>query len=90
MREDELLVGEKKLMMKKITKEKQLEQKRINDTLNGNYWVGGEGYGASITNLLYENGAKGGVTHSQQHNKLQIGYGKKNPNVVKKTSGRRK
>jgi len=31
----------------------------------GNYWAGGEGYGASVTNLLYENGAKGGLTHSK-------------------------
>ena len=44
-----------------------------------------------MSNLLYENGAKGGVTGSKHgENKLVIGYGKKNTNVVKKTSGRRK
>lgn len=44
-----------------------------------------------MSNLLYENGAKGGVTGSKHAaSKIVIGYGKKNPNVVKKTTGRRK
>ena len=33
----------------------------INDTLDGNYWAGGAGYSKSkVSNLLYEDGAKGG------------------------------
>lgn len=37
----------------------------INDTLDGNYWAGGAGYGSNVvSNLLYEDGAKGGKTHS--------------------------
>lgn len=42
-----------------------MQVRLINDTLQGNYWTGGEGYGASVSNLLYENGAKGGITHSK-------------------------
>jgi hypothetical protein len=54
----------------------------------GNYWAGGAGYGASVSNLLYENGAKGGVTHSKTagSDRIVIGYGRKNPNVANKIS----
>ncbi len=77
-------------MVKRIEKEKKNVQKQINDTISGNYWAGGAGYGASVTNLLYENGAKGGRTHSKMSgmvDKIVIGKGKSNPNVVKKRTG---
>ena len=59
----------------------------INDTLDGNYWAGGAGYGGgTVSNLLYEDGAKGGKTGSKQADidRIQYGYGKKNPNVARK------
>lgn len=62
--------------------------KAINDTLEGNYWTGGqgqEGIGSTVSNLLYENGAKGGKKTSQRiPDKIVVGYGRKNPNIAKK------
>lgn len=90
LREDQLLTGEKKMIMKKIDHENRKMQQSINDTIQGNYWAGGEGYGASVSNLLYENGAKGGLTHSKladMSSQIVIGPGKKNPNKVKKRTG---
>jgi hypothetical protein len=61
--------------------------KSINDTLDGNYWAGGEGYstGANVSNLLYENGAKGGKIASNRNvDKIVVGFGRKNPNIAKK------
>jgi hypothetical protein len=69
---------------------KKQELMAINDTLEGNYWTGGQGYGlggAAVSNLLYENGAKGGKTSSKRAaaiEKIQVGYGRKNPNIAKK------
>ena len=63
---------------------------QISDTISGNYWAGGAGSGAKVSNLLYENGAKGGVTCSKMSGNIDhivIGMGKKNPNVVKKRTG---
>ena len=39
-----------------------------------------------MSNLLYDNGAKGGKTGSKhcQPDKIVVGYGKKNPNIAKK------
>ena len=65
LREDELWTGEKRQLVRKLEKEQQKAQQQLQDTLQGNYWAGGEGYGAAVSNLLYENGAKGGVTHSK-------------------------
>ena len=88
LREDELLIGEKKHLVKQIEREKINNLKQINDTLVGNYWAGGAGNGAmSVSNLLYENGAKGGVTHSKMgvaQSSIVIGHGRKNPNIVNK------
>ena len=90
LREDDLLRGEYKQMVHRIEKQQRQELNAINDTLNGNYWVGGEGYGqgsgAPISNLLYENGAKGGKTASKanQISKIEVGYGRKNPNIAKR------
>lgn len=68
-------------------------QQQIADTIQGNYWQGGAGYGSAVSNLLYENGAKGGSTHSKvpgQVPSVVIGYGRKNPNVAKKRTGNKK
>jgi hypothetical protein len=93
LREDELLIGHKRIMVKQIEKEKRVTQATINDTLQGNYWAGGEGYGATVSNLLYENGAKGGRTHSKMAGMVDhivIGKGRSNPNIVKKRTGNKK
>jgi RNA-binding protein NOB1 len=93
LREDELMVGHKRIMVRQIAREKRVEQTAINDTLQGNYWAGGEGYGASVSNLLYENGAKGGRTHSKMSgmvDNIVIGRGRKNPNIVNKRTGNKK
>lgn len=93
LREDELLIGYKRFIVRKIEKEKRIMQNTISDTLSGNYWAGGEGYGASVSNLLYENGAKGGRTHSKMSGMVDsLIIGKKpgtrgNPNAVKKRTG---
>ena len=75
-------------MVHRINRQKRQEIRAINDTLDGNYWTGGEGYGvgAAVTNLLYENGAKGGKTSSkkQVQQKIVVGFGRKNPNVPRK------
>ena len=89
LREDELFTGQNKYKVEKIRREKNKHENLIKDTLQGNYWTGGEGYGgagSSVSNLLYENGAKGGVTGSKMvgtTTKIVIGHGKKNPNVAK-------
>eukprot|EP00347_Sterkiella_histriomuscorum_P012631 403367830 len=92
LREDELMTGEKKMLVKKIEKEHKKLAQTLSDTIQGNYWAGGEGYGAgaAVSNLLYENGAKGGRTHSKMvgmTDSIVIGYGKQNPNKVKKRTG---
>mmetsp|Transcript_11200 Transcript_11200/g.18837 ORF Transcript_11200/g.18837 Transcript_11200/m.18837 type:complete len:247 (+) Transcript_11200:1006-1746(+) len=88
LREDDLLVGEYKQLKHRIERAKRQEMKAINDTLDGNYWQGGEGtggIGATVSNLLYENGAKGGKKTSQKMpDRLVVGVGKKNPNIARK------
>lgn len=88
LREDDLMKGEYKQMAHRIDRQKKNELKAINDTLQGNYWTGGEGYGVggAVSNLLYEPGAKGGKTASKmnQQSKIVVGYGRKNPNIAKK------
>ena len=68
---------------------KRQEVQAINDTLQGNYWAGGQGYknaGGPVSNLLYEAGGKGGKTTStaSQQDKIVVGYGRKNPNIARK------
>jgi hypothetical protein len=55
------MTGEKAIKLKRIEKEKEKEKNVIKNTLEGNYWVGGQGYGAGVSSLLYENGARGGT-----------------------------
>jgi len=42
LREDELMVGHKRIMVRQIAREKIVEQTAINDNFQGNYWAGGE------------------------------------------------
>lgn len=49
----------------------------------GNYWQGGQGYGAGVSSLLYENGAKGGAKRHNNQN-FEYGHGRKNPNIAKR------
>ena len=88
LREDDLLKGEYAQMVNRLERQKKHEIAAINDTLNGNYWAGGQGQntGAQISNLLYENGAKGGKTASRANEitKIEVGYGRKNPNKAHK------
>jgi|TARA_B110000285_G_scaffold69502_2_gene79970 hypothetical protein len=55
LREDDLEKGEYKQMAHRIKRQQVNEIRAINDTLDGNYWAGGEGYGAGakVSNLLY-------------------------------------
>ena len=75
------MTGERLLLSKKMEKEKRNEKRLIENTLNGNYWTGGT---SAVSNLLFEDGAKGGKTHSRPNHRLVVGYGKKNPNAPKK------
>jgi len=60
LREDELMMGERAIKMKQVAKKERVEQKTITNTLQGNYWHGGTGYSAPVSDLLYDDGAKGG------------------------------
>ena len=51
--------------------------------MTGNYWAGGQGYGAGVSSLLYEDGAKGGAKR-QNHDNFNYGHGRKNPNIAKR------
>lgn len=86
LREDDLKKGENRQLLKQIKRQKKNDLRSINDTLDGNYWTGGQGSQVhGVSNLLYDNGAKGGKTTSQRvPDKLIVGYGRKNPNVARK------
>ena len=83
LREDQLMTGEKMIKLKRLEKEKKREENAIKNTLEGTYWAGGQGYGAGVSSLLYENGAKGGNKGHNNHD-LRVGYGKKNPNIARR------
>ena len=57
----------------------------MKNTLQGNYWQGGQGYAAAVSSLLYEDGAKGGAS-KKYHDvvSFEYGYGRKNPNKAKR------
>ena len=76
--------GEKMMKLKHIEKEKRKEESAIKNTLEGNYWAGGQGYGAGVSSLLYEDGARGGAN---RHNTstFEYGHGRKNPNIARKS-----
>ena len=83
LREDELMMGERAIKIKQLEKEKLKQERAIKNTLEGNYWAGGQGYTAGVSSLLYENGAKGG-NKNRNVNDFKIGYGRKNPNIAKR------
>lgn len=60
LREDEFMTGEKAHKVKALARQKRKEEYAIKNTLEGNYWAGGQGYSSGVSALLYENGAKGG------------------------------
>lgn len=60
LREDQLMMGQRALNVKKLEYRQKKEQLAMKNTLQGNYWAGGQGYGAAVSSLLYEDGAKGG------------------------------
>lgn len=86
LREDDLLKGEYQQMVHRVNAQKRHELRAINDTLDGNFWAGGQGQGTAVTNLLYDAGGKGGKTNSKHGHvdKIVVGYGKKNPNIARK------
>ena len=43
LREDDLKKGDNREMMKQIRKQKKADLRCLNDTLDGNYWAGGQG-----------------------------------------------
>jgi len=83
LREDQTLVGEIAIRKKNLERAKQKEEAALQNTVSGNYWAGGQGYGAGVSSLLYENGAKGGA---KRHNNetFEYGHGRKNPNIAKR------
>jgi hypothetical protein len=83
LREDEFMIGERAQKKKKIARDKLKEEQVIKNTLEGNYWAGGQGYSSGVSSLLYENGAKGGLQNKNQ-TRMTVGYGKKNPNIGKR------
>ena len=65
LREDQLMVGEMAIRTKNLQRAKKKEEAALENTMQGNYWAGGQGYGQGVSQLLYENGAKGGA---KRHN----------------------
>ena len=83
LREDELMIGERAIKLKQLEKAKLKEENAIKNTLEGNYWAGGQGYSTGVSSLLYENGAKGG-NRGKNNEDFKIGHGRKNPNISKR------
>ena len=71
------------MRVKGLNQAKAREERAMHNTLEGNYWAGGQGYGQGVSSLLYENGAKGGA---KRHNNsdFSYGHGKTNPNIAKR------
>lgn len=84
LREDEFMTGERYMKKRQMEKEKRKEAEAIKNTLEGNYWAGGQGYTAGVSNLLYDNGAKGGYSGHRKQPNMTIGHGKKNPNIARR------
>ena len=66
-----------------MEKSKNKQANAIKATLEGDYWSGGQGYGAGVSSLLYENGAKGG-NKARNQAELKFGYGQKNRNIAQR------
>ena len=89
-KEDELLTGQKAIMAKQKEKQVRVTTRQINDTLNGNFWEGGQGYGKGVTNLLQEGGKGFGIGEGGSGATLIIGKPKGNPNKVKRSTGNKR
>ena len=78
-----MMVGEMAIRAKNLQRAKQKEEAALQNTVTGNYWAGGQGYGAGVSSLLYVDGAKGGA---KRHNNatFEYGHGRKNPNIAKR------
>lgn len=83
LREDQLMVGEMAIRTKNLQRAKKKEEAALDNTLQGNYWAGGQGYGQGVSQLLYENGAKGGAKR-QNTQTFEYGHGHRNPNISKR------
>lgn len=83
LREDQLMIGQMAMRVKNLEKARTKEAAAMKNTLQGNYWAGGQGYGAGVSQLLYENGAKGGANRQNTSN-FEYGHGRMNPNIAKK------
>ena len=65
LREDQLMIGEMAIRVKNKKRAEKKEETALQNTMIGNYWAGGQGYGPGVSSLLYEDGAKGGA---KRHN----------------------
>ena len=77
------MVGGMAQRVKNLERAKRKEETALQNTMTGNYWAGGQGYGAGVSSLLYEDGAKGGAKR-QNHDNFNYGHGRKNPNIAKR------
>lgn len=77
------MIGQTAMFVKNNTVAKKKEEQALKNTLAGNYWAGGQGYGQGVSSLLYEDGAKGGAKRGNAHN-FEYGHGRRNPNIAKR------
>ena len=75
--------GQLAMQVKNLEVARRKEAQAMKNTLQGNYWAGGQGYGQGVSSLLYENGAKGGANR-QNHANFEYGHGRMNPNISRK------
>ena len=59
------MIGQMAMRVKNQKQAATKEEASVKNTLQGNYWTGGQGYGMGVSSLLYEDGARGG---SNRHN----------------------
>ena len=62
--------------MRDMAQAKKKEETLIKNTLQGNYWTGGQGYTTGVSSLLYENGAKGGAKNNPNARDYKYGHGR--------------
>ena len=77
------MIGQTAMRVKNQNVMKKKEETALKNTMVGNYWTGGQGYGQGVSSLLYEDGAKGGAKRHNTNN-FDYGHGKKNPNIAKR------
>jgi len=76
------MIGVMAMRVKNQKKAKEKEDASVKNTLQGNYWAGGQGYGTGVSSLLYEDGARGGANRHNT-NTFEYGHGRKNPNIAR-------